>query len=75
MRTRGDIGRRIREARKLAGVRVAELAAALCVGMRTVYRWEQGRNSASIDTLNDIADHLGVSRVWLITGSGEVRAA
>ena len=75
MGAREHIGRRIRETRKLAKVRVRELAAALGVVPRTVRRWELGRNSASIETLEAIADYLGVSRAWLITGQGEARAA
>jgi transcriptional regulator with XRE-family HTH domain len=76
MRTSGvDIGERIREARKLAGVRVAELATALGVVKFTVYRWEVGYHRASIDSLNEIADYLRVSRAWLITGEGKARAA
>jgi transcriptional regulator with XRE-family HTH domain len=75
MQTRGDIGRRIRAARKLAKVRVRELAEALSVVSMTVYRWETGKNRASLETLEAIADFLCVSRAWLITGDGEARAA
>jgi transcriptional regulator with XRE-family HTH domain len=75
MQTRGDIGRRIRHARKLAGLRVVELAAALGIGTRTVYRWETGTHRASLESLEQVADFLRVSRAWLITGDGEARAA
>jgi transcriptional regulator with XRE-family HTH domain len=73
--TRGDIGTRIREARKLAGVRVRDICEALGVVPMTVYRWEQGKHRASLESLEQVADFLRVSRAWLLTGEGEARAA
>lgn len=67
---------RIRFARcELAKVRCADLAQALGVGPRTVYRWERGNHRASVETLEAVADFLCVSRAWLITGHGEALSA
>lgn len=73
---RGEIGKRIRFARtELAVMRVAELAAELGVLTITVYRWENGKSRASLETLEQIALALRVSLPWLLTGQGEARAA
>lgn len=71
---RGDLGKRIRFARELASLRVAELAALLEVEPNTVYRWEQGVRTPSLELLKRIADICSVSFGWLVSGEGEPRS-
>lgn len=70
---RGDIGRRVRVARKLAGLRVVELAHELGLVPATIYRWEWGRNDPSEEDCRVIATLCRVKYPWLMTGVGKPR--
>lgn len=52
-------GRRIRSARRDAGLTVEALSVALGRNRDTVYRWEQGRSSPTVDELLRIAQLTG----------------
>jgi transcriptional regulator with XRE-family HTH domain len=63
------IGRRIREARKAAGLTQAGLAETVGLAPETVSRLEHGAFAPSVPTLIDIADALGVGLDALARGS------
>jgi transcriptional regulator with XRE-family HTH domain len=75
MDDRGAIGKRVREARKLAHLRVAEVAAAVQRLPLTVYRWEVGKCDPSLPDCRVVALLCNVSYAWLVTGEGRPRAA
>lgn len=47
----------LRELRLLAGESIRETAAAIGVDKDTVYRWEQGESSPSIENAQDLLNH------------------
>lgn len=54
------LGARIRAARVEAGFRNSEqLAVRLCVGQRTVQRWETGKSDPTIEKLIEVAKATG----------------
>jgi transcriptional regulator with XRE-family HTH domain len=69
----GELGPRLREARLLAGLRVAQVAEALGCLPITVYRWEVGRTKPSIELCIAIADLTKVDIRWLVSGRGKPR--
>ena len=74
MQTRGEVGRRVRIARRARGHSVRALGEQLGRAAGTVYRWEQGRRDPSLDDLRCIAAVLDVEIAWLVTGMGAVRS-
>lgn len=65
-------GTRVRVAR---GERAkAALARALGVDTKTVYRWEHGTSVPEAQMIAPLADALGVSVRWLLTGEDEAAA-
>lgn len=56
---RKDMGNKIREARKQAGMAQKDLAAAVHVETMTVSRWERGAHAPSLDMLETIAAVTG----------------
>jgi DNA-binding XRE family transcriptional regulator len=68
--TRGsEIGQRIREARAAIGMTQLELATATGIRRPNVARLERGRNTPTIETLQRVADALGVSVASLVSGA------
>lgn len=63
-----DIGQRIRSAREAAGLSQLALAVAIRMTPSVVYRWEAGATRPGRDALPRIAEALGVSEDWLLTG-------
>ena len=66
----GDVGRRVREARKARQVTQLELAARTGVAHSTVVRIERGQARPQIATVAKIAEALGVDPKWLAFGGG-----
>lgn len=66
------IGKRIKEARKAAGVVQAALADAIGVTQSTVSLWEMGETSPTAENSAAAAVFLHVSFEWLATGRGEM---
>ena len=64
------IGRRITQARALAGLTQEQLAASVGVARRTVNHWENGTR-APLRHLPDLERALGVPREWLLWGAQE----
>lgn len=65
----GDIGRRVREARKAYGdgnMRIADLARRLDLDHGRVSNWERGQHDPPYDMILRIADALDVSVDWLM---------
>lgn len=56
-----DIGIRIKEARKAAGLTQQQLAEAIDVYAKDVCRWEKGERTPSLKAFTDICRVLGVS--------------
>lgn len=65
-----DVGIRLRQARKRAGLSQEELARRVGVSMITVSRWETGKiqNPGSAE-MTKLSKELGVSERWLSTGA------
>jgi transcriptional regulator with XRE-family HTH domain len=65
------VGARIREARQALGLSQVELAERVRVSQPTIAHWEQGTHTPRQLALARLADALGVSRTWLMTGPAE----
>lgn len=72
----GSLGDRLRRCRHARGEHVDDVGAAVGAGRKrrvhrqTVYRWEWGELSPSIDDLGRLALHFATSIDWLVTGRG-----
>lgn len=64
------ISDRIRQARKSAGLTIHKLADQLEVTPSAVAQYESGRSGLRIETAMKMADALGVSLQWLVSGEG-----
>ena len=64
-----DVGYRLREARKAAGLTLRELAErAGIANYQTIDNIERARQRASVDQIESLARALGVSASWLAFG-------
>jgi transcriptional regulator with XRE-family HTH domain len=71
---KGVLADRIRMARRSAKLSQSELAETLNVASSAVAQWENPRGtSPRIEKFSALADAIGVSVEWLLTGSGERR--
>lgn len=61
-----DLGTRIREARKVAGLSQTSLADAVGTTQGMVSSWETGARTPTADGLVRLATALGVSTDWLL---------
>ena len=61
-------GNLIAEMRKQANLTQAQLAERICVSDKAVSRWETGRGFPDINSLQALADELGISEAELIRG-------
>jgi transcriptional regulator with XRE-family HTH domain len=61
-------GNLIAEMRKQANLTQAQLAERICVSDKAVSRWETGRGFPDINSLEALADELGISEAELIRG-------
>lgn len=64
------ISDRIRSARKEAGLTIHKLAEQLAVTPSAVAQYESGRSGLRIETAMKMAEALGVSLQWLVSGEG-----
>ncbi len=65
------LGARIAVLRQNAGLSQSELASRLMISPSTVGMYEQGRREPALNTLVSMAEILGVSVEYLITGKAE----
>jgi HTH-type transcriptional regulator, cell division transcriptional repressor len=65
------VGRRIRAAREASEIGGAEFARRIGIEARTLYRLEGGANAPSAGVLAAIAQALGITTDWLLTGEGD----
>jgi DNA-binding XRE family transcriptional regulator len=63
-----DIGSRIRHLREMQGLTRSQLAKAVGVTFAGVYNWEEEGRVPRMDTLSKLAEALGVSAHFLMTG-------
>ena len=67
-----DVGHRLREARKAAGLTLRELAEhAGIANYQTIDNIERARQRASVDQIESLARALGVSASWMAFGTKE----
>ena len=62
----GDIGSKIKAARKAAHMGQAELGEAIGIGKSSISEWESGKRSPDIDKVKDIAKALNVTPAYLM---------
>ncbi|WP_417821287.1 helix-turn-helix domain-containing protein [Terasakiella sp.] len=62
------IAERIKHARKQKGLSQTELGIACGVSKEAVYKWEKGKGYPSSGKYTTIANTLGISAEWLISG-------
>jgi putative transcriptional regulator len=67
-------GKLIREARKRAGLRQHQLAAAVGVSRPSIVQYERGGRPVSVDVLAKIANALGVRPAALMPTHGEIKS-
>ncbi len=61
-----ELGARIRDVRKNAGMTQKDLSALLAVSHHAVWCWEAGKMQPTPEHLTDLARTLGVSTDWLL---------
>lgn len=66
-----EVGRRLREARKLRGQTIAQLAAEVRIDASYLGELERGRANVSVTTLATLARAVGVSTASLLANSVE----
>lgn len=74
-RPASPIGERITQAREAAGLDRPAFAAALKLAYETAWRYEAGERVPRPEALAQIAQLLGVSMEWLVTGVGDMARA
>lgn len=65
-----DVGRRLQETRMAAEMTLRSLSARAKVGASTISDTEKGHHIPAADTIESLADALGVSPCWLAFGIG-----
>lgn len=65
------LGDRIAAAREHAGLSAEELSERLGIRLKTLTAWEADQQEPRANRLQMLSGLLGVSLVWLITGSGD----
>ena len=63
-----EIGRRLAEARKNAGLSQDELARRLRCAQAQISHWESGQRTLNVGWLMKLVEELGVDPAWLLTG-------
>lgn len=67
---KATLGDRLTAAREAAGIAAREMADRLGVRHRTLQSWEDDRSEPRANHLRMAAGVMGVSLVWLMTGTG-----
>jgi len=67
-----DIGKRIRELRKILGLTQEQFGERIGKSWRTIQDWEAGKSNIPDHTLKFISSTFGVSYEWLKEGRGEM---
>lgn len=67
--------KRLKKARKTAGVTQPQLAELIGVSRRTVINYEKDASKAPVLTVQNIAIECGVNEIWLLTGQGKMEAS
>lgn len=62
------MGQRIKQTRKAQGMTVEDLADRVLASVSTVYQWQKGSRTPSVESLTMLSDALGVSLDWLVRG-------
>jgi class 3 adenylate cyclase len=65
----GRLGARIKQQREKRRLRQADVAAALRLSAQAISKWERGENAPDIAVLSQLAQLLGVSVEWILSGS------
>lgn len=73
--TNQTLGKRIKAARKKAGLTQAEVGSLFGISREAVSLWESGDNAPTADKLGRIASETHVSSEWLISGRGQMEGA
>ena len=68
------LGKRILQARAEAGLTQIDLGKLFGLTASSIQQWEAGATAPSLHRVGLIADALGVSRAWLMTG-GEIKGS
>ena len=72
MQRRGEgIGLRVRSARRLRGLSVQQLSAAIRRHQHTLYAWEQGKRLPDLGDVVALSEVLDVDLRWLCTGDAQ----
>ena len=69
--TRESIGGRLQAERKARGLTQDQLGKMFDVSKQAVSAWENGHSAMSPNLLDQIAQRLDISTMWLITGEGK----
>lgn len=73
MNSMSDIGRRLKQARKQAGLTQTQAIHAIYgVCYNRISYWERGKRVIDVLELQELANVYGVSSAWLLTGKGEM---
>lgn len=67
MRIESEVGKRLEDARKRAGLSLGQVATLIEVSKGAVHQWEDGLNIPEARIV-ELAGHYGVSVHWLKTG-------
>lgn len=70
-----EIGARIKEVRKSAGMSQEEFGRNIGISKPSVSLLESGKNNPSDQTIKFICGRYCVNRKWLLTGEGEMKSA
>jgi transcriptional regulator with XRE-family HTH domain len=74
MRIESEIGKRLEDARKRAGLSLGQVATMIDVSKGAVHQWEDGLNIPEARIV-ELAGHYGVSEHWIKTGKADPSVA
>jgi len=71
MRDQASIGKRLKEARKQAGLTQGQIAKIMSMHRPTISEIEAGRRKVSGEEVSSFADEYGVATSWLLEGAAD----